>query len=218
MPMVPPDVNSSQGRQRRARPSGAATSDRTALRKQLRAARKRISLESHQHAAQQAARHFFSHRLFRSARSIAVYHPVGSEFDARRIADFAHRCGKPVYFPLMGRRRMDFVRAHPASRWRVSFVGIPEPVALCARDRVRAPRLDCVLLPLLGFDATGTRLGSGAGYYDRAFAFRRLRKHWRKPKLIGLAFDVQGVKKLPRAAWDVPLDGVLTETGLRLFR
>jgi 5-formyltetrahydrofolate cyclo-ligase len=53
----------------------------------------------------------------------------------------------------------------------------------------------------------------GAGYYDRHFGFLRHRRAWRRPLLIGLAFDLQRVERLPVAAHDVPLWGILTERG-----
>jgi 5-formyltetrahydrofolate cyclo-ligase len=51
----------------------------------------------------------------------------------------------------------------------------------------------------------------GGGYYDRTLSFRLKRKHWKGPKLIGLAHDFQCIDTLPRNPWDIPLDGVITE-------
>jgi 5-formyltetrahydrofolate cyclo-ligase len=68
-------------------------------------------------------------------------------------------------------------------------------------------------VPLVGFDADGNRLGMGAGFYDRHFAFLRHRRAWHRPLLIGLAFERQRVARLPAAAHDVPLWGVVTERG-----
>ena len=86
--------------------------------------------------------------------------------------------------------------------------GIPEPVAPATWF---APfQLDLVLVPLLGFDRRGHRLGYGGGYYDRSFAFRHERAA--PPFLVGAAFALQGVDRLEAAAWDVALDAVCTET------
>jgi len=71
--------------------------------------------------------------------------------------------------------------------------------------------LDLVLVPLVGFDADGNRLGMGAGFYDRHFAFLRHRSAWRRPLLIGLGFELQRVDRLPAGPHDVPLWGVVTE-------
>ena len=71
---------------------------------------------------------------------------------------------------------------------------------------------DVILMPLLGFDKRGTRLGYGGGYYDRTL--ERLSK---RPRLIGLAFAAQELEDIPREAHDVPLDIIITEDGARHF-
>ena len=81
-------------------------------------------------------------------------------------------------------------------------------------DAISPRWLDLVLVPLVGFDARGTRLGMGAGFYDRHFAFLRHRRTWHRPRLLGLAFDVQRVERLADAAHDVPLWGIVTERGI----
>ncbi len=64
---------------------------------------------------------------------------------------------------------------------------------------------DIILMPLLGFDRQGTRLGQGAGYYDRALARQS------DPLRIGVAWSVQEFENLPADPWDMPLDAILTE-------
>jgi 5-formyltetrahydrofolate cyclo-ligase len=76
---------------------------------------------------------------------------------------------------------------------------------------MRARELDLILLPLVAFDESGQRLGMGGGFFDRSLAFLAWRQHWRKPHLIGLAYDFQKVAALPREPWDVPLDAVVTD-------
>ena len=66
-------------------------------------------------------------------------------------------------------------------------------------------------MPLVGFDEQGTRLGMGGGFYDRSFAFRRQRRHWTGPQLLGLAHGCQKVSQLPTAPWDIPLDGIASD-------
>ena len=74
---------------------------------------------------------------------------------------------------------------------------------------------DLLLVPLSAFDATGHRIGYGAGHYDRAIA--RLLAKGMVPRLIGIAFDCQEVEAVPFEPHDVPLDAVLTESGLKVF-
>jgi 5-formyltetrahydrofolate cyclo-ligase len=71
-----------------------------------------------------------------------------------------------------------------------------------------------VFLPLVGFDRHGLRLGTGGGYYDRAFAFRRWRSAWHAPRLVGLAYAFQQVERITPASHDVLLDAVVTDEGI----
>jgi 5-formyltetrahydrofolate cyclo-ligase len=92
---------------------------------------------------------------------------------------------------------------------------IPEPAI--AADTVADPsRFDLVLVPLVGFDLVGNRLGMGGSYYDRTFAYR-LENKTRHQRLVGLAFECQKCERLPAEPWDVPLDGVVTEAGIYRF-
>jgi 5-formyltetrahydrofolate cyclo-ligase len=58
----------------------------------------------------------------------------------------------------------------------------------------------------------------GGGYYDRTFAYLRQRRIWRRPLLVGVAYELQRVPALEPRPWDVPLDGIVTERGLRLLQ
>jgi 5-formyltetrahydrofolate cyclo-ligase len=96
------------------------------------------------------------------------------------------------------------------------IVGIPEPERT-HHQRIRPTALDLVLTPLVGFDDTGHRLGMGGGYYDRTFGFLNKRTRWRKPRLMGLAYELQRCQTLTRASWDVDLDAVATELAVYHF-
>lgn len=72
--------------------------------------------------------------------------------------------------------------------------------------------LDIILVPLLGIDQQGYRLGYGGGFYDRVLA-----KSLKKPYLIGLGFQQQCTDSLPHDPWDIPLDAFLSEQGWLFF-
>ena len=74
-----------------------------------------------------------------------------------------------------------------------------------------------MVIPLVGVDAEGRRLGMGGGFYDRALDFRRRRRHWAGPHLVGLAFDNQRTTSSFAESWDVCLDSLATESGLQHF-
>jgi len=153
----------------------------------------------------------------RRTRRVAAYIAQGAELD---LAPFLHAfraSGREVLLPRLAGSggRMRFARHDPGMSLARNRHGIPEP----PRDAPTvAPRFpEVVLLPLVAFDAIGTRLGSGAGYYDRCFAFRTTARVWHAPLLVGVAFACQEVPTLQRQPWDVPLDAVVTEHGLRRF-
>lgn len=71
--------------------------------------------------------------------------------------------------------------------------------------------LDGVLVPGLGFDHQGVRLGRGRGFYDRALVKV-------KGICVGLCFERQRVVELPREEHDVKMDMVLTDQNLWIPR
>ncbi|HBP2722431.1 TPA: 5-formyltetrahydrofolate cyclo-ligase, partial [Pseudomonas aeruginosa] len=97
-------------------------------------------------------------------------------------------------------------------RWTRNRFRISEPLADAGRQR-KAWALDLVLLPLVGFDEQGGRLGMGGGFYDRSLAYLARRKNGHKPTLIGLAHECQKVDRLALASWDIPLAGTVTDAG-----
>jgi 5-formyltetrahydrofolate cyclo-ligase len=175
--------------------------ERPALRRRLRAARRAVPSSARPAAAAAVDRSLARLGLPRPGSRISAFHPFDGEIDPTVILKRARGLRCAVYFPVvtsLRARRMRFVADGPA-------------------DDVQAisPRwLDLVLVPLVGFDARGHRLGMGAGFYDRHFAFLRHRRAWRRPLLIGVAFEAQKVSRLAESGHDVQLDGVVTERAI----
>jgi 5-formyltetrahydrofolate cyclo-ligase len=88
--------------------------------------------------------------------------------------------------------------------------GIPEP-DVSAASLLAPEQMSMIVLPLVGFDDRGNRLGMGGGWYDRSFAFRHDAPA--PPYLVGAAFALQQVAPAQPQAWDVRLDAVCTEDG-----
>ena|SRR5690606_10612047 len=86
--------------------------------------------------------------------------------------------------------------------------GIPEP-DVAPGDLLAAGDMALVVAPLVAFDARCHRIGMGAGWYDRSFAFRRARAA--PPWLAGAAFALQQVDAIAAESWDVPMDAICTE-------
>src|SRR5690606_10526128 len=88
--------------------------------------------------------------------------------------------------------------------------GIPEPVV--ARDELlEASELELAVLPLVGFDARGHRLGMGGGWCDGTCGFRDVPGSSPPPWLVAVGCALQRVDAIERAPWDVALDAACTE-------
>jgi 5-formyltetrahydrofolate cyclo-ligase len=181
------------------------------LRKQLRSARRQIKAKQRLYLSQQATARFVRQRFFLKARSIALYAPLKDEVATSYLADIARlynkRCFLPVLHPFAGNRLL-FSLWTMDTKLTANRFGILEPQPLGVLHRPQ--QFDLIVVPLLGFDKHGARLGMGGGYYDRTFAFRLSRKTWCRPLLVGLAFACQEVTHVPRDAWDLQLDYVVT--------
>jgi 5-formyltetrahydrofolate cyclo-ligase len=171
-------------------------------------------------AALDLYRQLAQHPLFHRSRHVSLYLPNDAEIDPRLLLRAAQRRGKHTYLPVLNdwpRTRMVFQRVLPGEKLRPNRFGILEPHIDRAKQR-KVWALDLVLLPLVGFDEAGGRLGMGGGFYDRSLAYRGRRSAWHKPVLLGLAHECQKVEKLSQASWDVPLQGTLTDKGWYLAK
>ena len=192
------------------------TADVRALRRRLRGLRG--ALHPAQRAAAERAIRATLERLglFRRGAHVALYLPMRGEVDVRPCLAVALRRGTRLYVPRIvsrRRRRMLFAPWIEGGAHRINPFGIAEPCTAAGARPVIG--LDAVVLPLVGFDAAGNRLGMGAGYFDRALR-RRLDRSapWRRPRLIGVAYACQQVPAIAASPWDVALDLIVTERGV----
>lgn len=186
---------------------------RPQLRRMLRKARRALTPSQQRQAARGLYKQLAQQPLFRRAKHISLYLPTDGEIDPRVLLRAAQRRGKATYLPVLSawpRTKMVFQRIRPGEKLKPNRFRILEPRHNLARQR-KVWALDLVLLPLVGFDDVGGRLGMGGGFYDRSLAYLARRKNWRKPTLLGLAHECQKVERLAQASWDVPLQGTVTD-------
>ncbi|PWG63007.1 5-formyltetrahydrofolate cyclo-ligase [Spiribacter halobius] len=183
------------------------------MRRTLRARRRALDGRAQRQAALGAAERLTRLPAWRRARRVALYLPADGELDPSVILRRAWHEGRRICLPVL---RPDgalaFRRLTADTPLRANRLGLLEPAGPRA-VAVPLAHLDLVLMPLVGFDAAGRRLGMGGGFYDRTLAGRG---RFRRPALVGLAHECQRVGELPSESWDVPLDAVIT--GQRLYR
>ena len=190
-----------------------APSSSLQLRRVLRKARRALTQIEQRRAAQGLYRQLAQNTIFRRAKHIALYLPTDGEIDPRLLMHAAQRRGKATYLPVLSactQTKMVFQRVLPRDKLFPNRFRILEPRLNVQRQR-KVWALDLVLLPLVGFDDVGGRLGRGSGFYDRRLAYLAGRQHWRKPILLGLAHECQKVDRLAQSNWDVALAGTVTD-------
>ena len=200
------------------------TADKRRIRREVRQQRRALPQRAIRDRSRAVCRSLARTGTFLRAERVALYLAADGELDPRCLLDRALAQGKRCYLPVINTRlggRLFFAPYTPATPLRPNRFGIPEP-AVPRRYWVMPLELDVVLCPLVAFTPDGGRLGMGGGYYDRTLARRRHAGRWRRPKVFGLALELQKRATLPADPWDVPLDGVATEQGLypspRAFR
>jgi 5-formyltetrahydrofolate cyclo-ligase len=187
------------------------------LRKEIRAKRRALSpLEQRQNSSAMATL-LCNSSLYRNSNRIALYLQSDGEIDPSPIIDSTIQHHKKCYLPVLRPRFQHglwFTEIKNGDLLTPNRFGIYEPNP--HRNGTAPPwTLDLILLPLVAFDINGNRMGMGGGFYDYTLAYMKRRKIWHKPKLIGIAHELQKVKSLESNPWDVPLDGVITEKEFR---
>ncbi len=174
------------------------------LRAELRAIRAQAHAAGGDGAAERLAERAVEALPRRPGGVVAGYRPIGSEIDPRplmrRLAATGMRLALPVV--LMKDHPMIFRLWRPEEELVPDAANVPAPAA----DQPDV-KPDLILMPLLGFDRRGGRLGSGRGHYDRTLA------GWprgQRPITVGVAYGQQEAESIPQEPHDVPLDWIAT--------
>ena len=142
---------------------------------------------------------------------VSGYCAIDSELSPQPLFQRLEPAGAKLSLPCIGGRKTDLV----FRRWRLGDPLIPGRWGILEpAQAAMAVTPSLMIVPLLAFDKSGSRLGYGGGYYDRAIAQLRAAG---TVVTVGLAFDQQEVDAVPILDYDQPLDWVITQSGLRKF-
>ena len=141
--------------------------------------------------------------------TIGFYWPFKSEIDLNDLVQefLTHDAAAALPVVVQKQQPLEFWRWRPHMRLGRGLWNIPVPTE---RDVVEPT---AILVPLLGFDAAGYRLGYGGGYYDRTLATMKS-----KPLTIGVGYERGRLETIYPQSHDIPLDAIVTEAGSALFR
>lgn len=186
------------------------------IREHLKAKRLGQPLEQQLACSKIITRLVLSDPDFQASEHIAVYLAMGGEVHTEALINAILLEEKSCYLPVLAQddqKHLVFMPFDANTPLVTNRFNIPEPafdetLAIAPND------LDYVITPLVAFDAKCHRVGMGAGFYDRTFAFLNTTPRPSNPILCGLAYGFQQVKDTEPESWDVSLNKVVTEEGM----
>ena len=176
------------------------------VRKILRQRKEAMLPEDRLRKSHRICRHIME--IIRSGETVMVFTSKEREVNTKPLIMALFNRGNKVVVPIIVKEdcslRLSYLRDFSALV--PSTFGVPEPIG--SEIPAAAQDIDTIILPMLGFDRKGGRIGYGAGYYDRFLS--------KNPDLrkIGIAFACQEVDSLPVDENDIPMDAVITEDGI----
>jgi len=179
------------------------------IREKLLAARRQCSAETCRCLSGLIQARFLAGEDYRRAGCLGLYSPVLNEVQTELVARRCLADGKRLAYPRVTAEGLQFVEVSGHDELAPGAFGIPEPPG----QRVIALEdLDVLVVPGVGFDLAGHRLGYGKGYYDRLLvsACPALER-------VGFAYEFQVVEQLPAAAHDCRLTQLVTDQRLLRF-
>lgn len=153
-----------------------------------------------------AAEFFLNSEIYKSARVIMLYMPLGNEADTSEIIKRAFEDGKSLVLPVTNE---ETGKITPVAFEENTFLekggfSVAEPKNSV---EIKKSEIDAVIVPGIAFDKNGARVGFGKGCYDMFLADSRATK-------VGLCYEFQVFEEIPADLHDVKMDFILTETGL----
>ncbi len=173
-------------------------------RQQLIAAREAIPQTMHVQWSQSISHHLM-HGFQLQNRIVGIYWPFRGEYDPRPMAQCLLQQGVTLALPEVVAKNepLHFREWSPDTPMKIGAYDIPVP------NETKIVKLDAVIVPMVGFDQQGYRLGYGSGYYDRTLA-----TYPRQPLTVGVAFEMQRLENIYPQLHDIAMQFIVTEAGI----
>jgi 5-formyltetrahydrofolate cyclo-ligase len=179
-------------------------SSKKELRKNLLKQRQSLRTEDWREKSDRICNNLKSLPIFQEANTILAYFSVRQEPDLSLLFEENDRWG----FPRCVGKSLVWHSVRSQDTLQVGAYGIKEPDP--EAPTIEVDRVDLILVPAVGCDRLGYRLGYGGGYYDRLLSSPQ----WQNISTIGIIFDFAYLPQIPKDPWDRKLDYICTETML----
>jgi 5-formyltetrahydrofolate cyclo-ligase len=175
-------------------------------RKKLILIRKNLSKEYVFENSKKIKNRLFNLNEFKKASTILFYVSYNNEVFTHEMIRELLTSKKNIVVPISDKKNRTLILSK-LENWNDLSIGsynILEP----KNNRIKQVNLDIIdliIVPGVGFDEKGNRIGHGKGYYDK------LLRNSKKAKSIGLTFECQILEKIPTGKYDIPVDVIVTE-------
>ena len=176
------------------------------IRKINKTKRAKMDLAESVRKSSAAAEVFLSSEIYKSAKQIMLYMPLGNEVDTTAVIKAAFCDGKQLVFPVTDGKTGEIIPHYAAEDtvFKKGAFSIQEPYGTSIAD---LSQVDVILVPGITFDKKGARVGFGKGYYDRLLKNTIALK-------IGFCYDFQICEEIEAEGHDIRMDLLISESGL----
>jgi len=181
------------------------------LRARIKQKREQLSSENVDQLGDAIFRNLLDSNILEDKSRIAIYCSVNNEVATMQIIKHLWTKDKELFLPIIKSNQLVFGSYKSGDNLSNNKFDIPDPTTQ-REELITADVLDLVIVPLVAFDSDCNRLGMGGSYYDRALAFKKTSSKTSSPLLIGLAYELQKVNILEINSWDIPMDGIISES------
>lgn len=184
------------------------------LRKQLRQIRMSIPTVKRKKAEHRT--NALLKRFIRRGKRIAAYWPIGSELDLTKFTHCVQQYGAKIYLPYIenNKRRLWFTLFDPTLKAEKQHNRHSLRIPQFTGRKIRAEQLDLMILPIIGIDKKGRRLGQGGGFYDTTLGSS---PHRHRPKTVAVGFCCQSCTNVYAEPHDCSVDYFVCEHGITSF-
>ncbi len=180
--------------------------EKTEIRKQNKQRRNEMLKSEVQSKSAVIAELFVKSELYKNAKTIMLYMPLGNEVDASIIMKRAIDDGKRVVLPVTeADNKITPYFADADTRFCKGTFSVQEPTGT---QKAQYDDIDLVIVPGIAFDKFGNRIGFGKGCYDGFLKNINAIK-------VGICYEFQVSNQISADLHDVKMDYVITEDGIK---
>ena len=185
-------------------PSQKLRREKKQVRELLAQKRRLLTKDKVQELSAEVLVHLEQLPAFQSAQTVLIYYPTHNEVDVLPLIK-RYKKEKTFLFPVVHRKSMTACPYEGNAKMHRGKFRRPEPTTAPFTGKI-----DLIILPGVGFDLSGNRLGRGGGYYDRYLSNLN-----RKTILVGVGYDFQLIEEVPADRHDKRLSYIITNQGIK---